>query len=83
MPDIHDKLGDELDAEQRTAGERTPLIEPNADEIRNGWTAEALTTYVAERNAGAEVKVDPRSLHRRVARRPRAQNTDYDPFRWR
>lgn len=83
LADIHDDLADELDQAQETAFAKTDLIEPTKDEKKNGWTAETLTQYVAERNAGAELKTDPHSLERRMERRPRAQNTQYNPHRWR
>ena len=78
-----EKLADELDEAQADAMERQPLVEPTAEEARNGWTAESLTRYLAERTAGAALGVDPHSLHRKMARRPRSQNNGYSPHRWR
>ena len=83
MVDIRDELADELDQTQDLAFEKTALIQPTKDELKNGWTAETLTQYVAERNAGAELRTDPHSLHRRMKQRPRVQNIQYNPHRWR
>lgn len=77
------KLYEELDVAQREALERQGLIEPTKDEKRNGWTAETLTMYLAERTAGQSLAIDPHSLHRRMARRPRVQNDRYNPLKWR
>ena len=62
---------------------RPDLIEPNAEEARNGWTAEALTAYLHEQTAAQEVRIDPQSTSRRRARRPRQANNNYNPQRWR
>jgi len=80
MKDI-EALADEFD--QADASIARELIEPTADEAKNGWTAETLTEYVASRQAGAMLAADPHSEHSRIARRPRSQNTDYDPHFWR
>lgn len=65
------------------AGE--PLIEPTAEEARNGWDSASLTAYVHEQRAAQEMKVDPRSLYRKSLRgRPRVANKGkYRPLRWR
>lgn len=80
---LRDKLGDELDAVQQNAAAEQPRVEPTEDEKRNGWTAESLTAYLAERNAGQSLSIDVNSLHRRLARRPVVQNHRYNPLRWR
>jgi hypothetical protein len=79
-----------LDDDQRTefkkalkATEGRPLIEPSADEARNGWTAETLTAYVAEQDAAASLRTDPVSAQNRAARRPTKALSRYSPFRWR
>jgi hypothetical protein len=78
-----DALADELDEARNTADEIQKLVYPSQEEARNGWTARALTDYIAERAAGQELKIDPNSLHRRRAKRPRVQNSKYNPHRWR
>ncbi len=80
---LNDRLGDELDEvlDDTEAGQN--LVQPTADEARNGWTADDLTKYIASREAGAALAVDPHSLHRRMSRRPREQNHRYSPHRWR
>jgi hypothetical protein len=83
VADIYAKLADELDQAQAAAFATQEPVEPTDDERRNGWTAETLAAYQAERNAGAAVKIDPASMHRRLMTRPNEQNTRYDPFRWR
>ena len=80
---LTDRLAEELDEAQRAALERQELIEPSAEERRNGWTAETLTAYLVERLAGQSLAVDVNSLHRRLARRPAEQNHRYRPHRWR
>lgn len=80
---LGEKLYRELDATQRSALEGQPLIEPTEEEKRNGWTAETLTNYLAERRAGQSLKADPNSLHRKAGNRPSVQNTTYSPHRWR
>lgn len=80
---LSDRLYRELDQAQREALLRQELIEPTEDEKRNGWTAETLTQYLAERSAGQSLSVDINSLHRRIARRPDVQNHRYNPHRWR
>lgn len=67
----------------KAAEAATPLIEPSADEIKNGWTAESLSSYVAEQRASQELRVDPASAMNRQGRRPRRANSRYRPLRWR
>ncbi len=57
------------------------LVEPTADEARNGWTAETLTEYLAER-AQEDAKLAFRMFDRKP-RRSRWANSKYSPFRWR
>jgi hypothetical protein len=66
-----------------TAEAATPLVQPTADEARNGWDAASLTAYLAEQQASASLRVDPRSTMNRQARRPKRQNDRYRPLRWR
>lgn len=80
---LSEQLSLELDAVRREALARQELIEPTDEEKRNGWTAEALTAYLAERLAGQSLSVDVNSLHRKAARRPDVQNHRYRPHRWR
>ncbi len=58
-------------------------VEPSADEARNGWTAETLTTYLAEQTAAQAERIDPASVARKRARRPTRANSGYRPLRWR
>lgn len=50
-----------------TSPSLTRLIEPTPAEKRNGWTAEALTKYYAEREKAAAIRVfgDPGDKKRR------------------
>lgn len=80
---LQHRLYRELDAAQRAAIDTQELVEPTDEERRNGWTAESLTAYLAERKAGAAVNVDQNSLHRRMAARPVVQDHRYNPHRWR
>ncbi len=57
------------------------LIEPNAEEIRNGWTTETLTAYVNEQRAARNVRINPRSKMR-MARNPTRANSGYRVFEW-
>lgn len=41
------------------------LIEPSQDELRNGWTAETLTSYIAEQSAAQSLRINPGSAMRR------------------
>ena len=54
------------------------LVEPTEDEARNGWEAEGLTAYLAERERAQAVAI----LDRKPAR-PRWANSRYSPLRWR
>lgn len=63
-------------------------IEPTDDEKRNGWTAESLARYQAERleaqSAVIRNDVDPRTGRSARGRgMPSAANSRYSPFRWR
>lgn len=54
-------------------------IEPTPDEAANGWTAEALTRYVADRKRRqAEEALNPS-----VKRNPTQADGRYDPHKWR
>ena len=53
------------------------MTELTPEEIKNGWTEEALEKYLAEREEGAQIKIfRPRA-------KPLKQNNSYDPFRFR
>jgi len=80
---LSERLEDELDAATRQALANQEMIEPSEEERKNGWTAETLTQYLAERHAAQEMAVDVNSLHRRTARRPDEQQHRYNPLRWR
>ena len=80
---LRDQLSLELDIIRRETLARQELIEPTEDEKKNGWTAEKLTAYLAERLAGQSLTVDVNSLHRKTAHRPNVQNHWYRPHRWR
>ena len=58
------------------------LVEPTADEAKNGWTAETLTAYVAEQKAAQTLRIDPSSVLRRKAL-PKMAHERFSPFRWR
>lgn len=77
------RLYDELDEAQRRALDAMQPVEPTPDEARNGWDAESLSLYLAGREAGTQVHLDPASVHRLAASRPRVQNHRYNPRRWR
>ena len=59
------------------------LVEPSAEETRNGWTPETLTKYLNEQAASASLRIDPQSTFNRRARRPTQANNRYRPQRWR
>ena len=54
------------------------LVEPTEEEVRNGWDAEGLTAYLAEREKAQAVAI----LDRKPPR-PRWANSRYSPFHWR
>ncbi len=82
-PTLKDRLVEEFNNIFTHAKDNQDLVEPTDDEAANGWTAEALTEYLAERTAGQSIMIDPRSLHSRVAKRSRYANNKYNPLRWR
>ncbi len=59
------------------------LIQPSAEEARNGWTPETLTKYLNEHSASVTLRVDPHSTFNRRARRPTQANNKYRVQRWR
>ena len=59
-----------------------PPMEPTAEDVRNGWSAQALTAYHAEQAASQSLRMDPSSVLRRKPRPIRA-NSKYRPLRWR
>ncbi len=73
--------GGEQPATYRQPETMGQLVEPTEDERRNGWTAETLTAYLAERNSAQERYIDPHDESRR--RRPNAANSRYRPHKWR
>lgn len=83
IPTIWDRLADEFEKVFSFAQRHQDLVEPTDAEAANGWTAEALTRYLAERATGQTLAVDPHSLHRRVAKRSRYANNRYNPLKWR
>lgn len=58
------------------------MPEPTPDEKRNGWDAESLDRYVAERKQAQDriIGFDPQF---REPKRPSVANAKYSPFRWR
>ena len=80
---ISSRLYDELDAAQRLALETVGDVKATDEEKRNGWTEETLALYLAERKAGQSLAIDPDSLQRRIAARPKFANHRYNPHRWR
>ena len=81
MLSIWERLTEELDKARKAARNRTKAVQPNADEIRNGWTSETLTEYVAQRSAAGTLVMDPKSLHRTRSHQPRWQKSKFNPFR--
>lgn len=57
-------------------------VEPTEADLRNGWTTETLTAYVAEQRASQALKIDPHSVSRRKPL-PRVAQNKYRPHRWR
>lgn len=56
------------------------LIQPTAEEMANGWTAETLTEYVREREGAQENSVNWKT---RPVKRPLTANSKYNPHHWR
>jgi hypothetical protein len=63
--------------------EQPELIQPTDEELRNGWTPEALTAYLHEQKAAQALRIDPMSSLNRRSRRPTQANNVYRPQRWR
>lgn len=59
-----------------------PPEAPTEAEAANGWDAEALAAYQAERDARAMATVAA-SMEGRLRPRPKWANSKYDPLRWR
>ena len=59
-----------------------PAVDLTDAEEANGWTAETLAAYQAERHAVA-MAVVAASMEGRLRPRPRWANSRYDPLRWR
>ena len=78
MATLEDRRREEF---RRALARDRPLIEPNDAERSNGWTAEALTAYVAEQEAAQSLRMDQRSMMRKT--RPVRANSKYSKFRWR
>jgi hypothetical protein len=57
-----------------------PLVQPSADELKNGWTAETLTAYHAERFK-AQSGVILFDANFRKKPKPRVANGNYRPLR--
>ena len=66
-------------AEAKVTQER---VEPSPDELRNGWTTETLSAYLANQKAAQTLRIDPHSALNRRARRP-TRCAKYRPLRWR
>lgn len=54
------------------------LVEPTADERKNGWTAESLTKYLNERK-----EANSRAILDKPRIPPAKANGTYQPQRWR
>ncbi len=59
-----------------------PTVDLTDVEEANGWTAETLAAYQAERHAAA-MAVVAASMEGRLRPRPRWANSQYSPLRWR
>jgi hypothetical protein len=81
MSERDEKARREFTRAHKAADVAIDLIEPTADEARNGWDAETLTAYVRDQTAAAELRADPASVTRRV--KPVRASSKYNPFRWR
>ncbi len=77
------RAGGAADAEYEPQAEAAApeLVEPTEEEARNGWTAESLTAYLAERAAAQSgaIAFDPKYRRRP---RPRWANHRYNPLHW-
>ena len=80
---MKDQLYSELAETRRTAIKEQEKIEPTEEEKKNGWTAESLTLYLAERKAAQSLGIDVNSFYRKSLQRPMTQNHKYNPLRWR
>ena len=80
---MKDQLYSELAETRRTSIKEQEKIEPTEEEKKNGWTAESLTAYLAERKAAQSLGIDVNSFYRKSLQRPMAQNHKYNPLRWR
>ena len=80
---LSEQISREFKEARNEALARAERIEPTEEEKRNGWTAETLTTYLAEREAAQTLAFDPDSLERKSGRRKREQNHNYNILRWR
>ncbi len=59
-----------------------PAADLTGEELKNGWTPEALAAYQAESDARA-MAIVAASMEGRLRPRPRWANSRYDPLRWR
>ena len=59
-----------------------PAVDLTDVEEANGWTAEGLAAYQAEREAAA-MSIVAASMEGRLRPRPRWANSIYSPLRWR
>lgn len=82
-PTLQEQMGEEFRKTLKTADDSQEMVEPTEAEARNGWTAESLTSYLAEQKASQSIRSDPNSMGRRAARIPRRANSKYRPLRWR
>ena len=56
------------------------LIEPTADEAKNGWDAKSLTAHVEQSRAETDRAYE---AHLSARQRPTTAVNAYDPLRWR
>lgn len=82
MGSLFDRLREEFERVLEVTKKEQATIEPTPEEARNGWTAAALTEYVAERNAAQAIAFDPTSAARRFGNRPRRQKTADPLAKW-
>ena len=54
------------------------LLQPTAEEARNGWDAEALTAYHRDRE-----RAQSASILDRAPPKPTRANSKFNPLRWR
>lgn len=83
MSKTEKQLADEFKATHLSATSEHQEVDPTEEELKNGWTKETLNAYLIEQTASQALRADPKSVSRRLARRPVEQNHRYRPLRWR